>query len=81
MIAEFEVAAAAATITSRSRAWAMVLIGLVIQVAQTFSSLPMLPSQLSFCASKRAPGLPNSGSIGISLGNAPMVDPSRSAVV
>ena len=45
-IAVFEVAPAAATMTSRSRASAMVLIGLVCQVAQTFSSLPMLPSHL-----------------------------------
>ena len=50
-VTEFDVAPAPAVITSRSRACATVLTGLVNQVAQIFSSLPMLPSQLSFLGS------------------------------
>src|SRR6266699_1574224 len=46
-----ESAPAAATMTSRARAAAMVLISDRCQVAQTFCNLPMLPSQLNFCAS------------------------------
>src|SRR5215471_17868539 len=50
-IAVFEVAPAAATMTSRARAAAMVLTSERCQVAQTFCNLPMLPSQPNFCAS------------------------------
>src|SRR5262245_15214750 len=50
-IAVFEVAPAAATMTSRVRAAAMVLICDRCQVAQTFCNLPMLPSQPNFCTS------------------------------
>src|SRR5262249_29521441 len=47
-IAVFEVAPAAATMTSRARAAAMVLTSEWCQVAQTFCNFPMLPSQLNF---------------------------------
>ena len=80
-IAVFDVAPAAATISCRSRACAIVFTGLVCHVAQTFSSLPMLPSQLNFSASKCAPGLPNSGSIAAPLVKAPITEPSRAALV
>ena len=50
-IAVLEVAPAAATMTSRARAAAMVLTSEWCHVAQTFCNLPMLPSQLNFCAS------------------------------
>src|SRR6266478_1979277 len=49
-IAVLEVAPAAATMTSRARAAAMVLTSEWCHVAQTFCNLPMLPSQLNFCA-------------------------------
>src|SRR5258705_6646637 len=78
-VAESLVAPVAATVTSRVRACAMVLIGLVCQVAQMFCCLEILPTDSNRRGSKRATGLPNSGSGNSELYVARMTVPSLGA--
>ncbi len=67
MVAELPVTPVADTITSRSFACSMLLIGLVCQVTQICCCLPMLPIHSNLRGSYFAAGLSNSGSISSAL--------------